>query len=146
MTCVKLTFVGETLFINCDGGAKGNPGPAAAAFIVKRGSKRIFAKGEFIGEATNNVAEYRGVIAALSWINQNSKDINDLPIIFFLDSQLVTNQLLGVFKIKNPTLKKLLEQAKLLEIKSQKNISYKLIPRERNGDADFLVKQTLKNV
>ena len=138
--------MGETILINCDGGAKGNPGPAAAAFVVKKGSKKIYSESVFIGEATNNVAEYRGVIAALSWINQNGEDIGDLPVIFFLDSQLITNQLLGVFKIKNPTLKKLLEQAKLLEIKSQKNISYKLIPRERNGDADFLVKQTLKNV
>lgn len=138
--------MGETILINCDGGAKGNPGPAAAAFVVKKGSKKIYSESVFIGEATNNVAEYRGVIAALSWINQNREDIGDLPVIFFLDSQLITNQLLGVFKIKNPTLKKLLEQAKLLEIRSQKNISYKLIPRERNGDADFLVKQTLKNV
>jgi len=135
--------VEETYFINCDGGARGNPGPAAAAFVVKKGGKTIFKSNKFLGKATNNIAEYEAAIAALRWINHNKKIIKNSEVILLMDSELITNQLLGNFKTKNPTLKKLLESAKLLEQNSKIRISYKLIPREKNYEADFLVNEIL---
>jgi len=135
--------VEEKYFINCDGGARGNPGPAAAAFVVKKGGKIIFKSNNFLGKATNNIAEYEAAIAALRWIKDNKKIIDNSRVALLLDSELITNQLLGNFKTKNPTLKKLLESAKLLEQNSKIRISYKLIPREKNYEADFLVNEIL---
>lgn len=91
------------------------------------------------------MAEYKGVIAALSWVNTNGKMNAGDEIIFLLDSELVTKQLLGLYKTKNPILKKMLESAKLLEQRSANKISYKLIPREKNKDADFLVNEILND-
>ena len=135
--------MGDKLYINCDGGARGNPGPAACAFFVRRGAKTIYKYNHFIGRATNNVAEYKAVIAALTWVNQNSLKLSGLDIIFFLDSELVTRQLSGDYKTKNPLLKKLFSSAKYLEASLSNNIFYKLVPREKNIDADFLVNEIL---
>ena len=95
------------LVVYCDGGARGNPGPAATGFLIKdsRGSTLV-AKGELLGRATNNVAEYQAVIKALKWLVKNGRRLFSGcqlkgEIIFFLDSQLVVNQLNGVYKIKN---------------------------------------------
>jgi ribonuclease HI len=131
----------KSIQINCDGGARGNPGPAAAAFIVRRGNKILHKHAEFIGKTTNNVAEYRAVIAALNWLMKNQLNIIENDITFFMDSELITKQLLGVYKTKNIDLKKLIETAKFLESKINKKIFYKLIPREKNKDVDFLVNE-----
>lgn len=136
----------ESIVINCDGGARGNPGPAASAFVVKKDGKIIYEHSEFLGTATNNVAEYHGVIAGLKWINQREINSRTKEVLFLLDSELVTKQLLGIYKTKNGTLKKLFTTAKLLESKVQKKIIYKLIPREKNTDADYLVNEALNNI
>jgi len=130
--------------VNCDGGARGNPGPAASAFIVRREKKILHKHSEFIGKATNNVAEYKAVIAALNWLMKNQVSILENEVTLFMDSELITKQLIGVYKVKNIELKKLHETAKLLEIKINKILIYKLIPREDNFDADFLVNENLK--
>ena len=133
------------LGINCDGGARGNPGPAASAFVVRVGGKIIYKNSSFLGVATNNVAEYGGVIAALKWVIENKEKVRGKNIIFFLDSELITKQLLGIFKTKNQKLKKLLITAKLLESKISGKLVYNLIPREKNTDADLLVNRNLDN-
>src|SRR3989344_5426246 len=96
------------LSIYTDGGARGNPGPAAIGFVVKNGEDTIAEQAEFIGETTNNTAEYQAVIYALNWIEANQKDAT--TIAFYLDSKLVVNQLLGTFKIKQPHLQALSNQ------------------------------------
>jgi len=132
------------VYVNCDGGARGNPGPAAAAFVVRRGNKTLHRHAEFIGETTNNVAEYKAVVAALNWLMKNQLNIIENEIIIFMDSELINKQLLGVYKTKNIDLKKLHETAILIESKINKILFYKLIPREKNTNADYLVNEILK--
>lgn len=125
--------------IYCDGGARGNPGPAACAFVAIANGKVIYKQGKYIGKATNNVAEYSAVILALTWLaKQNFQEIN-----FRLDSQLVAKQLDGSFKIKNENLKKLFLTAEALQKNLHSKISFLYIPRIKNVLADRLVNDTL---
>ncbi len=137
----------KKFFVFTDGGARGNPGPAAAAFIVKDNQGKILAKvAKFIGRTTNNVAEYAAVIEALKWILKNVQmfKYSNVKINFFLDSNLVVNQLNGFFKIKDNKLRDLIIKVRQLERETGGNILYYFIPREKNKDADFLVGQKLK--
>ncbi len=143
------------LIIHTDGGARGNPGPAAVGVVIEKennaGSLRpkiIKEISKAIGESTNNFAEYSAVIEALksvknqvSGIKQEKFDIN-----FYLDSTLVVNQLNGIFKVKEPTLRNLLMQVRVLEQEVGGIISYEYVPREENRQADFLVNQALDSL
>lgn len=133
------------LIMNTDGGARGNPGPAASAFVVWDEAGNLqFKCGKYLGETTNNVAEYSGVIAALSWADLNRKNLMEVEKIdFFLDSNLVVNQLNGSFKIKNAELAKLASQIKEIEKRLEFEISYTYVPRARNKEADLIVNETL---
>src|SRR3989344_1516428 len=84
------------LRIFTDGGARGNPGPSACAFVVLDDqNKLIFQQGFYLGYGTNNQAEYLGVVKALEWLGPRSA-------IFYLDSLLVVKQIKGEYKIKDP--------------------------------------------
>ena len=131
------------LIIHSDGGARGNPGPAAAAFVAEDLSGEIFSSGKYLGQTTNNVAEYSGVIIALQWLKGEQVKYPQADVKFFLDSELVVNQLNGIFKIKDQKLRELILQVRSLETEIKKNIYYKAVPREKNFRADFLVNQTL---
>lgn len=135
----------KTLTIFTDGGARGNPGPAAVGVVVKNEQKQNLASfGQAIGETTNNVAEYQGVIAALEWCQQNTSVLAETQTInFFLDSTLVVNQLNGKYKIKDLKLKNLIIQIKDLEKNFSQKFVYHFIPRTKNYQADALVNQTL---
>lgn len=136
-----------TLNIFCDGGARGNPGPAAIGFIVTDDHHHLLHHhGEFIGETTNNVAEYRAVLSALQWLNSHSGNWSLKTINFFLDSVLVVNQLNGLFKIKSASLRELILQIKVLEQQFAFPVNYTAIPREKNFAADRLVNQTLDSI
>lgn len=128
-----------------DGGARGNPGPAAAGFVVKDETGKILVqKGDYLGETTNNVAEYQAVIKALEWLKTNRRVIAERKRIdLFLDSQLIVNQLNGLFKIKNAGLRNLIVEARQLEREINLPIYYQHIPRGKNREADFLVNQVL---
>lgn len=136
------------LNIYSDGGARGNPGPAAAAFIIKNHlGKKITSGGEYLGHSTNNVAEYKGIILALKWLVQNHNQFlsKKQNLNFYLDSKLIVNQLTGNFKIKDSKLKVLFREVKNLEYQLNGLIDYRLIPREKNKDADLLVNEILDN-
>ena len=107
-------MIKNNLSIYCDGGARGNPGPAAIAFVVWQDGKIIHRFSRKIGKTTNNVAEYQAAIAALEWLSQQSAISNKQSLLlrnqpsaisFYLDSLLIVNQLNGIFKIKNSFLK-----------------------------------------
>jgi len=133
----------KNLFVFTDGGARGNPGPAAIGFIVKNNQGNIlFKKGKCIGRATNNVAEYTAVIEALKWIKKNFQ-FSIFNFQFFLDSKLVVNQLNGFYKIKDAKLKLLIIKVRGLEKEIGKRINYQFIPRQKNYEADLLVNQSL---
>lgn len=131
------------LNIFCDGGARGNPGPAAIGFVIKdETGKTLRRGGKFIGQTTNNVAEYQAVIEALKWVSSNLKSQRS-KINFFLDSRLVVNQLNGLFKIKNTKLRELVVKVRELEQAVGGNVAYRFIEREKNQEADRLVNETL---
>lgn len=152
----------------CDGGARGNPGPAAAAFVLYKvqdssaspglpAVKFPVKRGEYLGVATNNEAEYKAVIVALTWLTANfhslitnpiTKNQSPITINFFLDSNLVVNQLTGLFKVKQPHLRELLLKIRELESVLTNHyqlltIDYSYIPRSQNSAADTLVNETL---
>lgn len=129
------------IVIHTDGGARGNPGPAAIGVLVEQDGKTLAAFGKKIGETTNNVAEYTAVVEALKHIKKESDKI--FQINFFLDSRLVVEQLNGRFKVKEPRLRELLAQVRILEQEIGSLIHYHLVPREQNTRADFLVNQAL---
>lgn len=135
----------EGISIFSDGGARGNPGPAAAAFVVVDRSGRVLHKeSKFLGDTTNNVAEYRGVVLAITWLLQEFPIPNfQFPIIFNLDSELVVRQLTGVYKVKDVDLKKSFQVVRNLQGKIKSKIIFKHIPRFKNKLADFLVNQEL---
>lgn len=144
----------KKLTIFTDGGARGNPGPAAVGVVIKDETGQILASiSRTIGETTNNVAEYRGVMAALEWLrnkpitqstnNPINQSSNQLIIQFFSDSKLVVNQLNGLFKIKENHLRELLLKVRQLEQEVGGNIYYNLVPREKNWEADRLVNKAL---
>ncbi len=133
----------DKLMIYCDGGARGNPGPAASAFVVEENGKVIYKESKYLGVATNNVAEYTAVIISLNWLVKNQEDFSSDTITFVLDSELVAKQLSGLFKVKNENLRNLFFTIKTLEKKVNKKISYANVLRSKNKIADFLVNEKL---
>ncbi len=134
------------LTIFCDGGARGNPGPAAIGVIIKDDKGRVLLeKGEYIGKTTNNVAEYQAAIQALKWLIKHQPQPKNLSVKyqFFLDSLLVVNQLNGKYKIKNLKLQPLAIRVKELESQLGGKINYHHVLRERNKEADKLLNQAL---
>ena len=119
----------------CDGGARGNPGPAAFGYVIKKDGQIIKSGNGYIGIATNNVAEYTGVIEALTWLESSYPKVS---LTFYLDSKLVASQLLGIYKVKNANIRNLVFKIRTLE-SNFGQVNYKHIPREKNKDADRLV-------
>lgn len=128
------------MIIYCDGGSRGNPGPAAASFVVTKNDEVVYKEGLYLGIQTNNFAEYNAVLAAIKWVVKN---FSDEEIIINLDSQLVERQLNGQYKIKNEVLMKYALEIKNL-IKNN-NLKIKFIWNYRTGNklADKLVNETL---
>ncbi len=126
--------------IYTDGGARGNPGPAAAAFIVLDDKGRIvYKQSNFLGIATNNQAEYKAVFLAFNWLIKNKDKIKSKEITFFLDSELVLKQLSGIYRIKNKNIYVFVSKIKQIEGKLGLKVFYKKIPRGKNVLADKLV-------
>ena len=98
------------LRIFSDGGSRGNPGPSAYAIVVTENGKIIHEHSEFLGVHTNNYAEYRGLIAGLSFAaNHGAREVE-----FVMDSQLVIKQMNGEYKVKSPDMLELYKDAKAL--------------------------------
>ncbi len=132
------------LTIFSDGGARGNPGPASCAFGVYDENKElIYSDARYLGITTNNVAEYNGVIFALTGVMNYAPTKLDGEIIFNLDSELVVNQLTGIYKIKNKTLESLALRVKKIIVDNNLHINFVHIPRRENFYADKLVNEKL---
>ena len=125
--------------LSTDGGARGNPGPAAFGYVLETEDGTVLAAhGETIGLATNNVAEYRALIAGL----QKALDVGVDEVDVISDSQLLVRQMTGEYKVKNEALRTLsLEAAKLA--RQLRRVSYRSVPREHNELADRLVNEAL---
>jgi len=129
----------DKLIIHTDGGARGNPGPAAIGAVLQTTDNKVLAEvSEYIGETTNNQAEYKAVIAAL----EQAKDLKVQEVNLYADSELVVKQLNREYKVKHPDLAPLYVKVYNLS-QSFKKIKFHHIPRERNKAADALVNQAL---
>lgn len=129
------------LKINTDGGSKGNPGPSSIGIVFYQDGKKIFEKNESIGIATNNDAEYTALIRALEYLKLQIPNFKSeiARIEFYSDSRLMVNQVNGLFKVKNGKIKEYILKIRGLEQEIKTPISYFLIPREQNQEADRLV-------
>jgi ribonuclease HI len=125
--------------LSTDGGSRGNPGPAAYGYVLESEDGHVLdARGETIGVATNNVAEYRGLIAGLE--TAVARGVDELEVIS--DSELLVNQMRGDYKVKNETLRELVAEANALADRLRK-VRYTAVRRERNEVADQLVNDAL---
>ena len=133
----------NVLVVHTDGGARGNPGPAAIGAVfwerdAAGNSKKVHEISRTIGEQTNNYAEYSALIAAVAW----ACDAGYETVECYLDSELVVKQLCGQYKIKEPVLKTLASQVLAMQ-PSFKKITFTHVSREKNQAADALVNAAL---
>ncbi|MFL5971250.1 MAG: ribonuclease HI family protein [Gaiellaceae bacterium] len=122
-----------------DGGARGNPGPAAFGYVLEAEKGTVLAAhGEAIGTATNNVAEYRALIAGL----EKAAEVGVDDLVVVSDSELLVKQMRGEYKVKSETLRGLFEQASALASQLG-SVRYTAVRREHNELADRLVNEAL---
>jgi ribonuclease HI len=125
--------------LSTDGGSRGNPGPAAYGYVLEAEDGTVLdARGEAIGTATNNVAEYRGLLAGLEAAIE--RGIEEVEVIS--DSELLVKQMRGEYKVKNEALRELVDEAESLERRLGR-VRYTAVRREHNELADRLVNEAL---
>ncbi|MGH2916938.1 MAG: ribonuclease HI family protein [Solirubrobacteraceae bacterium] len=125
--------------VHVDGGARGNPGPAAVGVVVfEPGGEVLDELGERIGKATNNVAEYRALLRGL----ERAAELGAREVALVNDSELVAKQLTGAYRVKHPAMKALHEQA-VAALEAFDDWSIRTVPREQNARADALVNRAL---
>jgi ribonuclease HI len=128
--------------VRCDGGSRGNPGPAALGFVLlDPAGREVEARGERIGPATNNVAEYRSLIAGLQAAARAGAD----PLLVCMDSELVVRQMTGEYRVKHAGLKPLNAEARRALAKLGR-VRFSAVRREANTRADALVNEALDEV
>jgi ribonuclease HI len=127
------------VIIFSDGGARGNPGPAGIGAVIYDDKRRVLAEiSEYLGETTNNQAEYRALIAAL----KKTQGLAASEVECYLDSELVVRQLNGEYKVKNKDLAPLFLEIHNLRL-GFKKISFTHVPREENREADRLANEAM---
>ena len=125
--------------VTADGGARSNPvGPAAYGAVVYENNEVVKELGASIGVASNNVAEYQGLIAGLRAVNEIDPSAT---ILVKMDSKLVVEQMSGRWKVKHPNMQKLVKEA--FAAHDPKLVSYQWIPREENSHADSILNDVL---
>lgn len=138
----------DKIYINTDGGSRGNPGPCGIGVVFfDAGEKIFFEQGKCIGHGTNNDAEYQAIIEALkilkksTWFLENNIESKEVEC--RLDSKLVVEQVNGRFKVKQPHIAKYVAEIRELLVDLKLKISFNYVPREQNKDADRLVNSAL---
>ncbi|WP_036224633.1 ribonuclease HI family protein [Mesoaciditoga lauensis] len=124
----------KKVIIKTDGGALKNPGRAVSAFVIECNDELVCIHSEYIGETTNNVAEYKAVIMSLKYVKERYKNAK---FVLQSDSQLVVRQLSGDYKVKAKNLFPLWQEAK--DLVEKLKVEVRWVPREENKVADFLV-------
>ena len=125
--------------LSTDGGARGNPGPAAFGYVLEAEDGTVLeARGEAIGIATNNVAEYRALIAGL----ERARDLGVDELDVVSDSELLVRQMTGEYRVKNEALRALSLDASRLA-REVGRVTYRAVRREHNELADRLVNEAL---
>lgn len=134
----------EQIYVYTDGGSRGNPGPAGCGVVIQKCDDNICTLlGEhhrFVGDTTNNQAEYQALLLAL---DELSKLNPTQKVLFHLDSRLVVEQINGRYKMKNAGLKPLFDTVKQNLLKLRGGYQFEYIPRERNTQADRLANRAM---
>lgn len=130
--------------IYADGGSRGNPGPSGSGAIIRNESGETVATvSEFLGTATNNVAEYTAVLRGLEKLSEMLESkVAEADVAVFMDSMLVVRQMRGEWKLKNEGLKVLAAQTKDVAQRFR-SISYEHVYRDKNADADRLANEAM---
>jgi ribonuclease HI len=127
------------LIVHVDGGARGNPGPAAAACVITTPEGELVAEhAELLGTATNNVAEYEALLLGL----RTALELGAREVEVIGDSELIAKQITGAYKVKHEALRPL-HRAALAALQSFERWSIRTVPRARNANADALVNAAL---
>ena len=129
---------GGSAIANIDGGSRGNPGPAGYGVRIEQSDGTILELKEFLGSCTNNVAEYSGLLAALRWGADHG--VGELRI--RSDSELLVKQMRGEYRVKNPGLLPLYDEARALMRKIGR-VTFEHVRREFNTDADRLANEAM---
>ncbi|MEA2123226.1 MAG: ribonuclease [Solirubrobacteraceae bacterium] len=125
--------------VHVDGGARGNPGPAAAAAVVTTPEGEVLDEASaYLGRASNNVAEYRGLLLGL----ERARALGATEVDVVNDSELIAYQVTGRYKVKHPDMKPLFLEA-TAALREFERWSVRPVKREQNADADALVNQCL---
>lgn len=124
-----------------DGAARGNPGLAAAGVVIFDGDEVVAEVRDFLGEQTNNWAEYEAVVRALN--KARELGLHTEPLSFFLDSKLVAEQLSGNWKIKTPSIKEQYDKVQSVLAQGFAGVTYTYVPREQNKYADRLANEAI---
>jgi ribonuclease HI len=126
------------LTINIDGAARGNPGPAAFAYVIARDGQLLSEEAGCLGKATNNLAEYTALVRAL----ERAAELGGERLLIRSDSELLVKQMNGLYRVKNPQLKVLYDQANRLR-EQFASVSIVHVPRAENSHADRLCNEAL---
>jgi ribonuclease HI len=125
--------------VHVDGGSRGNPGPAAGAAVISAPDGELLAEAsELLGVATNNVAEYRGLLLGV----RRARELGATEVELVNDSELIAKQLSGLYKVKHPDMRPLHAQALAL-LREFDAWSIRSVPRAQNAQADALVNAAL---
>jgi ribonuclease HI len=144
VVCCRIKEMADKkLTIYCDGGSRGNPGPAAAAYVVYDGNKKVDSGAKYLGKTTNNVAEYTSALLAIQWIKKNLSSYNNYKFLIIMDSQLVVKQLMGDYKIKNKNLKINADKIRKLKNQISADVRFSHVIRINNKEADRLVNKKM---
>ena len=136
----------QTIIIHTDGGARGNPGPAGVGVVILNDEGKVIKTASgYIGERTNNYAEYEAVVTALETLKKTipKEKRKAVTLSFHLDSELVVKQLSGVYQIKEETLFPQFVKIWNFKVSEFPNMSFTHVPREKNKEADMLVNQAI---
>lgn len=135
------------IIVHSDGGARGNPGPAAIGIVIQQENGEMVEEiSEAIGDTTNNIAEYTAVLRGLKVLEViYGAKTGEIEVDWRLDSELVVKQLAGEYKVKNPGLRPLYEEIRDLRARFPK-LTLKHVRREENKEADRLVNEALDNL
>jgi ribonuclease HI len=134
----------SSIIIYTDGGARGNPGPAGAGAVILNEKEEVLKEvSDYLGETTNNVAEYEALIRVLVAAKEMFGDkLTDMTVNIKMDSELIVRQMQGRYKIKAPGLKPRFAEVKEL-LRSMPHHSFTHVPREDNKLADALVNKAI---
>ena len=132
------------LTVYTDGASRGNPGKSGAGiFILDKDNKKTISLKQYLGILTNNEAEYRALIIALEYLVEFTKGNEKFNILFSADSQLLINQINGIYSVKSPNIAPLYNKAKKLIENLNASYAFKHVPRALNYEADKLANSAI---